>query len=112
MDLSSLKGIVNKLEQTKALGWELAQRKAAKTMPSSSGTGVHSPGSFGVNANTKPASVRMAGGIGMQKLAATLIHSGLNKYVLPQADRFMNNIATDIKEGIAENKPKRAISGY
>ena len=113
MDFSKvLANVGTKLQEAKALSNQLAQKKAAETKPSASGTGVHSPGSFGVNVETQPASMRMAGGVGMQKLAATLIHTGVNKYVMPQAENFMNNIATDIKEGIAEKGKRRAIGGY
>jgi hypothetical protein len=98
MDFSKVLGNVgNKLQEAKALGNELAQKKAAETKPSASGTGVHSPGSFGVNADTQPATMRMAGGVGLQKLAATVIHTGINKYVMPQVEKGMKGLAQKIK---------------
>ena len=113
MDLGkTINSIGNSLQKAKRLGNNLAQKKAAETKLSKSGTGVHSPGSFGVNIDTQPATARMAGGVGLQKLAATVIHTGINKYAMPQIDKFMTNIAEDIKKGSAKGTKAKAIAGY
>ena len=113
MDLGkTINSIGNSLQKAKRLGNNLAQKKAAETKPSKSGTGVYSPGSFGVNVDTQPATMRMAGGVGLQQLASTVIHTGINKYAMPQIDKFMTNIATDIKKGAAKGVSKKTKAGY
>jgi len=113
MDIGkTLSGISDSLVKAKNYTVRHANKKAAETLPSKSGTGVHSPSSFGVNANTQPATARMAGGVGLQKLAATVIHTGINKYAMPQIDKFMTNIAEDIKKGSAKGTKAKAIAGY
>ena len=92
-----LQSIGSNLTKAKNLSVDLASAKAKASKPSKSGTGVHSPSSFGVNADTQPATARMAGGVGLQKLAATLIHTGINKYVMPQVEKSMNGLAQKIK---------------
>jgi hypothetical protein len=92
-----LKSIGSSLTRAKNLSTDLAAAKARSTKPPKSGTGVHSPGSFGVNAETQPANVRMAGGIGLQKVAAHLIHTGVNKFVMPQVEKQMQGLAEKIK---------------
>lgn len=96
----AISNIGNQLEKAKTLGNELAQKKAANTMPSKSGAGVHTPGSFGVSVDTQPATMRMAGGIGLQKLAATVIHTGINKFVMPQVEKQMKGLATKLKKDL------------
>ena len=39
--------------------------------------------------DTQPATMRMAGGVGLQKLAATVIHTGINKFVMPQVEKSL-----------------------
>ncbi len=113
MDLGkTINGIGSSLQKAKNWSIDHAQKKAAETKPSKSGTGVHSPGSFGVNVDTQPATMRMAGGVGLQKLAATVIHTGINKYAMPQIDKFMTNIATDIRKGAAKGVSKKTKAGY
>lgn len=115
MDLKkSLQGIAGSLVNAKNMANDLAQKKGSATQMSKSGTGVHSPGSFGVSAEggAPPASARMAGGVGLQKLAATVIHTGINKYVMPNAEKFMKNIAEDIKQGAAKGVSKKVKGGY
>jgi len=98
MDLNqTLKNIGNNFVKAKNLSTDLAIAKGNATKPSKSGTGVHSPGSFGVNADTQPANMRMAGGVGLQKLAATVIHTGINKFVMPKIEQGMNGLAQKIK---------------
>lgn len=98
MDANNLfKNIGNTLTKAKNLSTDLAIAKARSTKPSKSGTGVHSPVSFGVNADTQPANARMAGGVGLQKLAATVIHTGINQFVMPQIEKGMNGLARQIK---------------
>ena len=104
MDLGkTINSIGNSLQKAKRLGNNLAQKKAAETKPSKSGTGVHSPSSFGVNADAQPATARMAGGVGLQKLAATVIHTGINKFVMPQVEKSMNGLVQNIKKDL-QNK--------
>jgi hypothetical protein len=105
-----LESIGSSLTRAKNLGTDLAAAKARETKPSASGTGVHSPGSFGVNAETQPANVRMAGGVGLQKLAATVIHTGVNQYVMPQIEKGMNGLAQKIKTDL-QNKQHSSNGG-
>ena len=69
------------------------------TAPSRSGTGMFGPSSFGVNAKVgaPPVSARMAGGMGLQKIANTLIHKGLNEHVMPAINNQMKKVVNDIK---------------
>ena len=98
MDLNkTINNIGKSLVKAKNLGNDLAQAKAASTKPSRTGTGIHSPGSFGVNTATQPATMRMAGGVGLQKLAATVIHTGINKFIMPEVDKQMKGLANKIK---------------
>jgi len=115
MDLKkAISGIGSSLVNAKNMSHDLALKKASATQMSKSGTGLHSPGSFGVSAEAgaPPATARMAGGVGLQKLAATVIHTGINKYAMPQIDKFMTNIAEDIKKGAAKGVTKKAKAGY
>ena len=66
------------------------------------GTGVHSPGSFGVSASSGAPSVspRMAGGIGLQKLAAAVIHKGIDHFVMPAVENQMSKIVKNIKSDV------------
>jgi len=92
-----LKNIGNSLSKAKNLSTDLAIAKAKSTKPSASGTGVHSPSSFGVNADAQPVNARMAGGIGLQKLAATVIHTGINRFVMPEIEKGMNGLARKLR---------------
>tara|TARA_B100001559_G_C16085983_1_gene432482 strand:- start:48 stop:395 length:348 start_codon:yes stop_codon:yes gene_type:complete len=115
MDLiAKMKGLGNALVNAKELGTELAVKKASGTKLSKSGTGVHSPGSFGVSAETgaPPTTARMAGGIGLEKLAATLIHTGVNEYLMPHVERSLNNVAEDIRGGLKKGVTKKIKAGY
>ncbi len=104
MDIAkTLGGIGESLVRAKNYTVRHAKKKAEETLPSKSGTGVHSPSSFGVNANTQPATARMAGGVGLQKLAATVIHTGINKFVMPQVEKSMNGLVQNIKRDL-QNK--------
>ena len=112
MDIGqAFKDLGSNLNKAKDKSHALAIKKARTTLPQS-GTGTHSPGSFGVGVDTQPATMRMAGGVGLQKLAATVIHTGINKYAMPQIDKFMTNIAEDIKKGSAKGTKPKAIAGY
>lgn len=115
MDLQkTIGGIGKSLVNAKNMSHDLALKKASATQLPKSGTGVHSPGSFGVSVETgaPPATARMAGGVGLQKLAAAAIHTGISKYAMPQIDKFMTNIAEDIKKGAAKGVTKKAKAGY
>ena len=111
MDLGkTIKNAANTLVRAKNLSKDLAIAKAESTKPSNSGTGVHSPGSFGVNATTQPATARMAGGVGLQKLAATVVHTGINKFIMPQVDKHMKGLADSIKSDL-KNQQHLSIGG-
>lgn len=111
MDLEkTIKNAANTLVNAKNLSKDLAMAKAESAKPSNSGTGAHSPGSFGVNANTQAATARMAGGIGLQKLASTVIHTGINKYIMPQVDKHIKDLADGIKTDL-KNKQHLSIGG-
>ncbi len=98
MDIGkTLSGIGDGLVKAKDYTFNHAMKKAEGRTLSRSGTGVHSPRSFGVNANTQPATMRMAGGVGLQKLAATLIHTGVNEYLMPHIEKGMSGLANKIK---------------
>ena len=105
MDIkNTLKNLGDNLVKAKDLGYKLSKEKAAATTFPRSGTGMHGPSSFGVNANTQPATARMAGGVGLQKVAATLIHTGINKFIMPEVDKQMKNLATKIKSDLTSKK--------
>lgn len=103
MDLKKLIGEAgNQLVKAKNYTTKATQEKAKNLGMSKSGTGVHSPTSFGVSAETgaPPVSARMAGGIGLQKVAATLIHTGVNKYLMPEIDKQLKGVANNIKKDL------------
>lgn len=103
MDLVKLIGDAgNQLVKAKNYTTKATQEKAKNLGMSKSGTGVHSPTSFGVSAETgaPPVSARMAGGIGLQKVAATLIHTGINQYVMPEIDKQLKGVANNIKKDL------------
>jgi hypothetical protein len=96
----------NSLAKAKNYTTKATIEKARNSGMSKSGTGVHSPGSFGVSAETgaPPVSARMAGGIGLQKVASSLIHTGINQYVMPELEKRMQGLAQNIKSDLQQKK--------
>ena len=96
----------NSLVKAKNYTTKATIEKARNSGMSKSGTGVHSPTSFGVSGETgaPPGSARMAGGIGLQKVAASLIHTGINKYVMPEVEKRMQGLAQNIKSDLQQKE--------
>ena len=98
--LASIGGSLNKAKDFTA---KATKEKAESTGVSNTGSsGAQSPKSFGVNARVgaPPATMRMAGGIGLQRVASTVISKGINEFVMPAVDKQMSRIVNGIKADI------------
>jgi MOSC domain-containing protein YiiM len=88
------------------VGWQLNKAKqythdhyAEKGFKkkSKSGTGMLGRNAVGMN-TTGPVTPRMAGGLGIRQVVNTLIHTGLNKTVMPAVEEKLNNMARNMRE--------------
>ena len=64
---------------------------------SKSGTGMLGRNSVGMNTQG-PVTPRMAGGLGIRQVVNTLIHTGLNKTVMPAVEEKLHNMARNKRE--------------
>ena len=97
------------LNKAKEFTVDEAIKRGNNRQMSKSGTGTHSPRSFGVG-NATPPTMRMAGGVGMQKLVNTLVHRGINQFVMPKVDEALQGLAEGIRTS-NRNKAHAAKGG-
>ena len=82
------------LNQAKQKAVDHYDQKAIK-IPAT-GTGMHSPRSFGVGQPAAP-TPRMAAGIAATKVISSLVHSTLSNHVLPKVETSIKNLVESKK---------------
>ena len=82
------------LNQAKQKAVDHYDQKAIK-IPKT-GTGLHSPRSFGVGQPAAP-TPRMAAGVGATKIISSLVHSALGDHVLPKLETSLQNLIANHK---------------